>query len=475
MAAYHGEEAPLRILVVEDEPRMAKLLRQGLLHVTLPGMDGFTIARRLRTGHNQVPILMLTARDGPPRADSAAAAFPGRGLEHEPRHAGRPARQAANRLGADGGMMGKVSIRLRLTIWYSVMLLLGLALFGVGMWFAPEQRLIAGVDSRLTQRVQGLQTVFSTEGGTKDRRQLQEEVSEFAGEMPDGVLIQLRDAAGTLVLPSPNQPPFPSRPASNQPASWTADRDGRSFRIRTVRMDYGGRPYDVLLAGPLDEVRAVMRAFRNLLLLMIPGVLAAACLGGYWISRRALAPVNEITRVAKSISVQNLSERLSVPRTGDEFQRMSETWNEVLLPGLRQRGRDTQAAADPHRQRPQAHIWRRDGNGIEHGARWRGRTVGSRYGRGHRGGRAGAHLRALLSRRDHSRQRLRPRAVHRPGHRPGARVRYRRRERARRGGAIFPQFEILTKGKAVAYEAGIDKAGKASEVAVKADGAKYTE
>ena len=82
----------MRILVVEDEPRMAELLRQGLvedghavavasegrggldlaesgsfdlilLDVTLPGLDGFTIARRLRTGHNQVPILMLTARD----------------------------------------------------------------------------------------------------------------------------------------------------------------------------------------------------------------------------------------------------------------------------------------------------------------------------------------------------------------------------------------------------------------------------
>jgi two-component system OmpR family response regulator len=82
----------MRILVVEDEPRMAELLRQGLvedghavtvasegraglnlaesgsfdlilLDVTLPGMDGFAIARRLRTGHNQIPILMLTARD----------------------------------------------------------------------------------------------------------------------------------------------------------------------------------------------------------------------------------------------------------------------------------------------------------------------------------------------------------------------------------------------------------------------------
>lgn len=82
----------MRILVVEDEPRMAELLRRGLteeghtvvltldgregltlaetepfdlllLDVMLPGADGFSIARRLRLHHNQTPILMLTARD----------------------------------------------------------------------------------------------------------------------------------------------------------------------------------------------------------------------------------------------------------------------------------------------------------------------------------------------------------------------------------------------------------------------------
>ena len=82
----------MQVLVVEDERRMAELLRQGLeeeghavvlanngpdglslaqshefdaiiLDLMLPGIDGFTIAKRLRSAHNQTPILMLTARD----------------------------------------------------------------------------------------------------------------------------------------------------------------------------------------------------------------------------------------------------------------------------------------------------------------------------------------------------------------------------------------------------------------------------
>jgi DNA-binding response OmpR family regulator len=82
----------MRIFIVEDDRRMAGLLSQGLseeghsaivafdgrdafeiarherfdlliLDVMLPGMDGFTIAKRLRELHNRTPILMLTARD----------------------------------------------------------------------------------------------------------------------------------------------------------------------------------------------------------------------------------------------------------------------------------------------------------------------------------------------------------------------------------------------------------------------------
>ena len=82
----------MQVLVVEDERRMADLLRQGLeedghsvvlaadgreglaiaeshsfdaivLDVMLPGMDGFSVARKLRAEHNQTPILILTARD----------------------------------------------------------------------------------------------------------------------------------------------------------------------------------------------------------------------------------------------------------------------------------------------------------------------------------------------------------------------------------------------------------------------------
>ncbi len=230
--------------------------------------------------------------------------------------------------------MAGFSIRTRLTFWYAVVLLLGLALFGLGLWFTVEDRLLAGVDERLAQRVRGLSMVMEIEAPNKDRRQLQTEMSEFAREVPDGTLMQVRDGAGNFIIPAAGAPASGAfrlaAQIDSQPRYKTVDEAGHPYRILTTRIEDRGQVYDVLVAAPLDDVRYVTRDLRNLLLGAIPIVLLVACLGGYWLSRRALAPVDEITTVAKSISVQNLSKRLTVPQTGDELARLSITWNEML-------------------------------------------------------------------------------------------------------------------------------------------------
>src|SRR5882757_2876288 len=82
----------MRVLVVEDEPKMAELLRRGLreeglladvaatgedaiwhaqctpydailLDIMLPDITGMAVCRRLRTTGTWSPVLMLTARD----------------------------------------------------------------------------------------------------------------------------------------------------------------------------------------------------------------------------------------------------------------------------------------------------------------------------------------------------------------------------------------------------------------------------
>jgi heavy metal sensor kinase len=61
-----------------------------------------------------------------------------------------------------------------------------------------------------------------------------------------------------------------------------------------------------------------------------PLLLIAASAGGYWLSTRALAPVDEVSLAAQRISIENLADRLPVTETGDQLQRLSETLNAMF-------------------------------------------------------------------------------------------------------------------------------------------------
>src|SRR5437660_4538109 len=105
---------------------------------------------------------------------------------------------------------------------------------------------------------------------------------------------------------------------------------GTPLRIVSARFGVPRNSYTVQLAAPLAQVSDVLQELRWLLVLSIPLVLVLASLGGYWMSRRALAPVDAITSTARSISEHSLSMRLASFKTGDELQRLAETFNQMM-------------------------------------------------------------------------------------------------------------------------------------------------
>src|SRR5579885_3039111 len=230
-----------------------------------------------------------------------------------------PHRAGSRIFAACRGAMTRLSIGFRLTVWYAAVLASGLGLFGAAMWFALQFRSIAGVDRDLAQRVLGLKTVLEVERAA-DRAQVAIELSEFAEEVPNGELMQLSDSQGVLLAPSEEPRLFAA--AGREAGYQTVSRNGKAFRVFVREIEHNGRSYRASVAAPLDPALSLLRDFRNALLLMIPALLAVACAGGYWLSRRALAPVDEITRTARSIHVHNLSQRLKLPRTGDELERL---------------------------------------------------------------------------------------------------------------------------------------------------------
>jgi heavy metal sensor kinase len=86
----------------------------------------------------------------------------------------------------------------------------------------------------------------------------------------------------------------------------------------------------LFLATGLSVPFEIMGRARLVLLLSAPLILLCASLAGYWIAGRALAPVSELTRTARSISAGDLTRRIAVPNSGDELQELAVTLNDML-------------------------------------------------------------------------------------------------------------------------------------------------
>lgn len=107
--------------------------------------------------------------------------------------------------------------------------------------------------------------------------------------------------------------------------------DGRTLMIAADRaLAADGGAYLVEVGASGERVTELVRHLLMLLALGLPFVVLVATGGGYLLVRQALAPVEQIAVKAGIITQHNLSERLPVPRTGDELERLSVALNRMI-------------------------------------------------------------------------------------------------------------------------------------------------
>jgi heavy metal sensor kinase len=231
--------------------------------------------------------------------------------------------------------MKRLSIGLRLTLWYLALFAAAQLCFGVGMWLVLRQDLYGIADEGLTAQIEDVTHFLKSQkkkNMTLDK--LREEASEEYVLEHSGDFLQIYDGDGNSIYSAPalEQNPFaPVAPAATESPSFRNVRlGGKPFRFITQRIEVNGRSYTVQTGVPTDQIIATLSLFRRYLLMIAPLLLFAAASGGCWLSRKALSPVDAITRTARSIGGSNLGDRLEKLSTGDELQRLSDTLNEML-------------------------------------------------------------------------------------------------------------------------------------------------
>src|ERR1022692_3422533 len=110
--------------------------------------------------------------------------------------------RSGHRLHAEnrGPLTRKISISLRLTFWFSTLVLCVFMVLGAAMWFDLAYSLSTGRDRTLSRRARRLIDLLdSARGDSPERRAIK--FDEFADASPEGNLIQVFDANNKRIYP----------------------------------------------------------------------------------------------------------------------------------------------------------------------------------------------------------------------------------------------------------------------------------
>ena len=226
--------------------------------------------------------------------------------------------------------MRPLPIRVKLTAWYFAVLAATFALFGAVAFFAMRKSIETTVDESLRDRAAGVEELMERVLPDGPER-LGEELGEHSELKEEGDLSQVADHEGHWIYRSPLMKrydvPLPETAGSKL---YSLELGSLPLRVLATDVRLTGRTYRVQVAASMDNFNDALDHFKWVLLLLSPVLLLLASAVGYWISRRALTPVDEITRAARTIGSKNLSSRLAVPQSRDELQHLSETLNGML-------------------------------------------------------------------------------------------------------------------------------------------------
>jgi heavy metal sensor kinase len=106
--------------------------------------------------------------------------------------------------------------------------------------------------------------------------------------------------------------------------------DGTRVIMASRRHSLQERTVLIRLAQNEEPVWHALEQFLAAAALMFPFMIGAAALAGYRMSRRILAPVQEIASSAEEITSSRLHERIPVNGTGDEVDHLAKVFNEML-------------------------------------------------------------------------------------------------------------------------------------------------
>ncbi|HKB34814.1 MAG TPA: ATP-binding protein [Gemmataceae bacterium] len=243
-----------------------------------------------------------------------------------------------------------MSLTARLSAFFLAALAVVLIGFSTALFVLARAYLYRRVDERLVSAVDTLAAAaeFKPGGLEWEPHERRLSIGEGAGDEP--VRWAVRDGEGRLVTGGTARGTEDFWRAEEFGATAdggsTVSHDGQRWRVLSRRLEpdrkgtggnrrteQGDVLHDVLVvtvAVPLRGVEGTLHTLAMTLAGLSLGVLTVAAVLGRWLSRRALQPLTRMAASARSMSAEDLNERLPAAQTADELEDLCRAFNDLL-------------------------------------------------------------------------------------------------------------------------------------------------
>ncbi|MEG2306156.1 MAG: HAMP domain-containing sensor histidine kinase [Erysipelotrichaceae bacterium] len=215
--------------------------------------------------------------------------------------------------------MKKLSIKARITLWYTTLVIILMAIVLTFLGASIENILMSKAENDCKEVAIEMADEIKVEDGKL-------EFDEDFKIADKGVMLLVYDHGNLVKGDVPDL--FPQN---------TEFRNGQEYTTTSEKMQW--LTYDVMVNDglyirgiyPLQELSASMSQIIMIVLISIPFIILIAILGGYYITKKAFKPIGKIAKTAGDIGNGNdLSKRIALKDNGDELSTLSNTFDQML-------------------------------------------------------------------------------------------------------------------------------------------------
>lgn len=204
--------------------------------------------------------------------------------------------------------------------------------FSAAIYIALRQSLNEALTDSVETRVAVTHPLITLDGG-----RLQLDLPDSDPDADD-TFRRLYDTSGALVYdgatqfrPPESDPEVIRRALNGEHTTETIGSGEREARVITEPVIIDDEIAGALQAGEsTEDVHETLRSLLIIIAIALPSALLLASFGGWWLSSRALAPIDRITRTASDIGAHDLSRRLAMDLPDDEVGRLARTFDAMI-------------------------------------------------------------------------------------------------------------------------------------------------